>query len=723
MHPHAVSVAHLLLSTTILATSLTVLSTTSHAQSAGVTAPAVTADDDVEAKKKADAQKTTMLEPITVTAGSVMDAPYMTPGGVSVVDGNVVQEKFGGDANAIIRSIPGTFTRISSSQPGVAVNIRGFESDGRVKTMIDGVPQTFRNTAGHASTGGELLYMDTILLAGIGVERGAVNGVNGMGALAGAVNFRTIDFEDVVLEGQNVGVMTRLKTGSNGFGFSSMIAGGARASLPQFGTASIMGALSYSEHENYRRGDNGILNTPDASNSPTSGLVKLHYEPNGEHDLKLGGRWYDNAFIVSGYDWGVKNATYTANYHYDPDSPWIDLKINAFYNKTDMVYDPTLGGSYRYRETEATGWGIDATNTSRFDLTDTIGVSWNYGAAYTSDDYTVNQYRGANPPGKMEKARAFTDVGLSWGMFDLNGGLNYDYWTLSGHQSPCTANVGFCPPTGGNVDVSRDGNSLNPKITLSAKPLDWLQPYVTYSHSYRPPSAREALWALVPIGAGVGGGQYSNFYLEPETSKGWEIGANVLKNDLFFAKDALRLKVNYFDMAIENYIVNDLISLPGDPYERAIWVNVPGTTHSRGVEIEGGYDAGLAYINLGLTFSDMNQPVGWGAGIGNGDSTFLPEDYSTVDIGFRLFDQALTIGGKMNHVGGSRFATGFGDTGEKDGYTLYDLYASYKASKNATAFVNVENLTDVAYSPAVSGDSTAMTGRGRTIVGGVTLQF
>src|SRR5690606_14016776 len=127
--------------------------------------------------------------------------------------------------------IPGTFTRITSSQPGVAVNIRGFEGDGRVKTMLDGVPQTFRNVAGHGSSGGELLYMDTILLAGIGVERGAINGANGMGALAGAGNFRTIDFEDVVLEGQDYGVMARIKAGSNGFGFSSMIAGGARANL------------------------------------------------------------------------------------------------------------------------------------------------------------------------------------------------------------------------------------------------------------------------------------------------------------------------------------------------------------------------------------------------------------------------------------------------------------------------------------------------------------
>lgn len=43
-----------------------------------------------------------------------MDAPYLMPGGVSVIDGNIVQEKYGGDANAIVRSMPGTFlSRVS----------------------------------------------------------------------------------------------------------------------------------------------------------------------------------------------------------------------------------------------------------------------------------------------------------------------------------------------------------------------------------------------------------------------------------------------------------------------------------------------------------------------------------------------------------------------------------------------------------------------------------
>ncbi|MBB6467815.1 hemoglobin/transferrin/lactoferrin receptor protein [Aminobacter lissarensis] len=672
--------------------------------------------------RKAQATSPLVLPPITVSAGSDTKAPYQTPGGVSVVDGKIVQERYGGDANAIVRGMPGTFTRISSSQPGVLVNIRGFEADGRVNTMIDGVPQTFRNTAGHASTGGELLYIDTNLLAGIGAERGAVNGAYGMGSLAGAVNFRTIDFEDVVLEGQDRGVKTTVKAGSNGYGASGMVAAGARTDLPRGGQASIVGAFSYGEHSNYQRGD-GIYNKPDASNKPGSGLVKLHLQPDDVHDLKLGARWYTNDFLVSGYNWGVDNATYTANYKYQPGGDWIDLRINGYYNRTDMSYDPTSGGSYRKRNTRDFGYGFDIANTSRFDITDELSARWDYGAAYSSNDYKVNLFRGANPPGHMQKARAFSDLTLSQGMFELSTGLNYDYWDLSGRQSPCKPNVGFCPPTGGNVDVSRHESALNPKITLSAKPLDWLQPYVTYAHTFRPPSAREALWALVPIGSGVGGGQYSNFFLNPETSKGWEIGTNILRNDVLLGGDELRLKVNYFNNAIDNYIVNNLIRIPGDPYERAIWVNVPGTTHSRGFEVEGGYDAGVAYVNLSYTQASNNQPVGWGAGIGNGDSTFLPESKVTVDVGIREFEEALTVGATMNHVGGSRYAVGFGDTATKEAYTLFNAYASYKFNRNATAFMNIENLTNVAYSPAVSGEMGEKTGRGRTITMGLTTQF
>ena len=74
------------------------------------------------------------------------------------------------DGNSLLRSMPGTHSFHSRSQPGLQVNIRGMTGAGRVNTMIDGVTQTFRNNAGHGS-GGPFAYVDPFLLAGVDVQR------------------------------------------------------------------------------------------------------------------------------------------------------------------------------------------------------------------------------------------------------------------------------------------------------------------------------------------------------------------------------------------------------------------------------------------------------------------------------------------------------------------------------------------------------------------------
>ena len=66
--------------------------------------------------------------------------------------------------------MPGTSTRENPQNPGVAVNIRGFEGSGRVNMMIDGVRQNFRFTA-HEAKG--FAYVDPALLAGVDIMRGA----------------------------------------------------------------------------------------------------------------------------------------------------------------------------------------------------------------------------------------------------------------------------------------------------------------------------------------------------------------------------------------------------------------------------------------------------------------------------------------------------------------------------------------------------------------------
>ncbi|WP_312647483.1 Plug domain-containing protein, partial [Stenotrophomonas sp.] len=88
------------------------------------------------------------------------------------------------EGNSLLRSMPGTHSFHSRSQPGLQLNIRGMTGSGRVNTMIDGVTQTFRNNAGHGS-GGPFAYVDPFLLAGVDVQRGAVAGGDGAGTLAG----------------------------------------------------------------------------------------------------------------------------------------------------------------------------------------------------------------------------------------------------------------------------------------------------------------------------------------------------------------------------------------------------------------------------------------------------------------------------------------------------------------------------------------------------------
>ncbi|MBN9247041.1 MAG: TonB-dependent receptor plug domain-containing protein, partial [Hyphomicrobium sp.] len=177
---------------------------------------------------------------------AAVDAPYNTPASVSVAGQGEIQTFGQTNVQDVFRSMPGVSTGNDPNNPGVAVNIRGFEGQGRVNMMIDGVRQNFRIT-GH--TAGGFAYVDPLLLASIEVQRGAVSGVGGSGALAGSANMRTLDVDDVLKPGKDYGALTSLTWGSNGLGFSEMGAGAIRS-----GAISIVGAISKHNQDDY---DNG----------------------------------------------------------------------------------------------------------------------------------------------------------------------------------------------------------------------------------------------------------------------------------------------------------------------------------------------------------------------------------------------------------------------------------------------------------------------------------
>lgn len=646
-----------------------------------------------------------------LTLGVAGDAVYETPAPVSAISGADILGRYSGNAQTALRAIPGVFSRQQANQPGIEVNIRGMSGYGRVTAMIDGVPQTFKNIGGHESSGGSMLYVHPELTGAVEVVRGPVSGAHGSGTLSGAANFRTLAIDDVVLEGETRGGMLRLKGGSNGYDQSGMLAYGQRFTglWGGDGEVNVMAAIAHTSQSDYENGDGIVVAGKGASNSPKGGLVKFEVKPNSEHTFAFGTRWYRNQFINSNYNWDIDNQTDTLSWKWRPDNQWINLDLELFHNEEELNYRPGSTGGYTGRRTADVTKGASLTNHANVDLSNGVNLDLTFGVSWQQNDFRTYERRGGNHPGTLDKSSLFSEAVADFGRWSLIGGLRYDHWEVSGTRTAPA-----------NEYVERSGGEVLPKLGLSFDLTPEIELYGTYSHTFRPPSSHEVFYANVPFNTGVGSSNNNNLDLKPELSKGVDLGVNWRRDGLFSADDQVRLKVGYFNNRIKNYIVNDL---QGGVVR---WVNTDGTVKSHGVEIEGSYDAGLYYANIGYSDSKTDDvPTGFGTGGGNGEGSIQPDRVATVDFGVRLMDQRLQLGAQYRYVGTGKEAEFFNGWQETAAYDLWDLYGSYKVNDTVQAFFSVENVTDRTYGYAGSGlnNYRSESGRGRTFIVGMTARF
>lgn len=630
------------------------------------------------------------------------DAPYNTPAGISVVTSNELSTYGNGDLNDALRSQPGTFTRISPQNAGVAVNIRGFEGNGRVNMSIDGARQNFR-FLGHEASG--FAYVDSALIGGIDVQRGAVSTAGGAGALAGVVNMRTLDVEDILRPGQNFGGISKLTWGSNGQGFSEM--GAAAAAV---GGISVAGAVSHKDPDSYENASGVVI--PRTFQDLTSGLFKVNLAPDSEQSLRFGGVFYNNDFFANSYFQNVQTQTYTAKYAFNPiGNDLIDLRVNGYYNHALMRYgtdsSPTVGtppqGTAWGRVVDDTGIGADITNTSRFNLGG-IRVKSQYGYEFFGDDVdTYNRFRpvaggGVNGSGYTSTSAFFSETTFSKSIFDLIVGLRYDMYGLNGsvNINPA-AGLPNPPYVPGRYILDKDGGSFDPKVTLAAQVTDWLQPYITYSESMRAPSVSELFAGGTHPGA-AGVGFAPNPFLNPESQKGIEVGANIRKDGLFTPADSFRFKGDYYHMNVDNYIASCTTTL-GSNY----FCNTEGISTVQGVELQGMYDAGYFFAGLSYTYTHTNLPSqtdGFGA------HSYVPEHTVVTSAGVRLLDRRVTLGGRVSYFSesdvGDMNVGSFYASKYMPGYTLVDFFSTYKVTENFELGFNIDNVFNEDYTPALT---------------------
>src|SRR5690606_33616081 len=338
---------------------------------------AMTSQALAQEQKNPDEEAGVALKTITIRRPNDAQVPTAVPAPVGKVSREEINRFGGAKLDDVLRGTAGVFTLQSGSNPGVAVNIRGFEGSGRVNMMIDGVPQSYRNTA-HDAQG--YAYIDPNLLSEIDVARGAVTTEGGT-ALAGSVNFRTLGVDDVILDGKDKGVLGRASWGSNGTGFSDMLAGAARVN-----SIGLVAAISRHDSNNYKNGDG--VTVEKSGEELTSGLFKAEFGLGEDQKLTLGGVLYNNHYgtYAAGYrpgtytiyDMFLQNRTFFAQYNYNPsDNDLIGIDVNLYHNSTLQNWVSGNGGFVgRQVSTETTG--MTASNTSRFTFGD-VAVAWKNG--------------------------------------------------------------------------------------------------------------------------------------------------------------------------------------------------------------------------------------------------------------------------------------------------------------------------------------------------------
>lgn len=600
--------------------------------------------------------------------------PYTVPAGVSVVGTGEIDTFGQARIDNVIRAQAGTFTRESAGNPGVAINIRGFEGMGRVNMMIDGVRQNFR-FLGHESSG--FAYVDPMLLAGIDIQRGAVSTAGGAGALAGTANMRTLGVSDIIREGQSSGVLSAVTWGSNGVGWSEMLGAGMRTE-----SVGVAAAIAKTDKGDYKNGSGETV--PFTNQDIISGLVKGYGYFSPEARLDVGGVFYDNDFSANSYYQNIRSSIVTSRFKYAPaDNDLVNLNMGVQYSNVEMTYLRGLNSFATQvgRKIEDKGAGFDISNTSRF-YWGGINIRSTYGFEYFVDDFRVT--RGAvNPAGQNSVGGLFSETSFSQGIFDLIVGLRYDFYGIEGDG---TVLVGGGPMPVGAYSVDKNDGRIDPKITLAAKPLDWLQVYGTYSETMRAPTTTEML-----VGGDHPGGGSANYianpFLNAEVSKGFEFGANILQQGLFTRDDRFGLKVAYFDMDIEDYIVTCMGAV-------IYFCNAPGTSNVSGVEVQSNYDAGFLFAGVTYTYLDNDLPAqtpGFGA------SQFMPDHNLVLTGGLRFFDQDLEVGARGYIVSSAEDPSEA--SGRRPGYDLLDLFANYRFSENITFGGTVTNVFDTTYTP------------------------
>ena len=415
-------------------------------------------------------------------------------------------------------------------------SIRGVQGPGRVPVIVDGTEQALTVWRGYNGASNRN-YIDPSLISDVQVLKGpvSVRGVNG--STGGAVVINTLDADDILEPGRNLGLELRLEGGNNStnprlptlltgqdyrnipgftdggigptypYGDSSLrvnlrteddneaFSSGDRAiriaTAGRIGDFDLFGAYAFRERGNYFSGTTApdYYQQEDLPANLSDSYVRrlgLNYEPGNEipntsselESFLLKGTWRiaDDQYLQLGFrdsrtkfgeimpsrvfsgsvasfgnvQWPLSEVhlqAYNAEYKWQPESRWIDLKANLW--ATDTVSDTYSAGGFpnsasvedpiiinsAVSNADNDRYGFTASN--RFSPTSTLDFllegSWQHEKLRSDDEYTdavADGWRQYPRSGRREEYRInFSGEWRPAPFLKLNAGITYaGYW-------------------------------------------------------------------------------------------------------------------------------------------------------------------------------------------------------------------------------------------------------------------------------------------------------
>jgi len=467
-----------------------------------------------------------------------------------------------------------------------------------------------------------------------------------------------------------------------------------------------------------------------------------------------------------------ETATYTLNYAWQPDNPWLDVRSNLWksrLNSDSLSLEMADYSILHPKDSEilTDSFGGELWNTSLFNMPLGGELSLKYGLSFSHErpqGYVMSSDpfgSGSKPPDPTEMGSTVNGSRRIYGAFmhnnwqithwlAANAGLQYTQGKLEDHATALCIRGRPCAFS--RLPPNRQ-RALDPSYGFIIEPHQAVQLFAQWSHGSRMPTIRESLMVNAAATA-------PNPDLKMEKAQNFEYGVNLLFNSLLVSGDSLGIKFSKFDNKYKDYITTlsrALLGEGGSPYpppyqgKSSKFTNIK-MARFQGYELSADYDSGWLFGSFSLTHFDKveycypirtrrgrpyfdyiytpttcydDRPITAGVAETN---DLPPRQEKNASMGVRLFDQKLILGGAMKMSSKSMISTTRSSLYKSgvywDNYEVYDIYGQLKLSKNLELGFSVENIGDRFYIPSYSTmPEESQPAPGRTARGMFTFRF